>query len=88
MHYGEFRPPIYNISNIPHDLPLFVSYGGNDALADVSDVENLLDSFKFHDGDKLGVQFIKSYGHADFIMGINAKDIVYNQVVAFFKRQN
>ncbi|KAH9792024.1 triacylglycerol lipase 2 [Citrus sinensis] len=88
MHYGEFRPPIYNISNIPHDLPLFVSYGGNDALADVRDVENLLDSFKFHDGDKLGVQFIKSYGHADFIMGINAKDIVYNQVVAFFKRQN
>lgn len=88
MHYGEFRPPIYNISNIPRDLPLFVSYGGNDALADVRDVENLLDSFKFHDGDKLGVQFIKSYGHADFIMGINAKDIVYNQVVAFFKRQN
>ncbi|KAJ4729441.1 Lipase [Melia azedarach] len=88
MHYGQIRPPVYNISNIPHDLPLFVSYGGNDALSDVRDVENLLDSFKFHDGDKLGVQFIKSYAHADFIMGINAKDIVYNQIVAFFKRQH
>lgn len=87
MHYGEITPPVYNISNIPHDLPLFVSYGGNDALADVRDVENLLDSFKFHDEDKLGIQFIKSYAHADFIMGVNAKDIVYNQVVAFFKRQ-
>ncbi|KAG6620533.1 hypothetical protein I3843_04G034000 [Carya illinoinensis] len=87
MHYGEATPPIYNLSNIPHDLPLFVSYGGQDALSDVGDVMLLLDSFKFHDVDKLSVQFIKDYAHADFIMGVNAKDIVYNQVVAFFKRQ-
>ncbi|XP_031252510.1 triacylglycerol lipase 2 isoform X2 [Pistacia vera] len=87
MHYGAIIPPVYNISNIPHDLPIFVSYGGNDALSDVKDVQDLLDSFKFHDVDKLGVQFIKNYAHADFIMGINAKDIVYNQVLSFFKRQ-
>ncbi|KAF5457379.1 hypothetical protein F2P56_021483 [Juglans regia] len=87
MHYGIATPPIYNLSNIPHDLPLFVSYGGQDALSDVGDVMLLLDSFKFHDVDKLSVQFIKDYAHADFIMGVNAKDIVYNQVVAFFKRQ-
>jgi lysosomal acid lipase/cholesteryl ester hydrolase len=87
MHYGEARPPVYNLSNIPHDLPLFVSYGGQDALSDVRDVMLLLDNFKFHDVDKLSVQFIKDYAHADFIMGVNAKDVVYNQVVAFFKHQ-
>ncbi|CAM8962522.1 unnamed protein product [Rhodiola kirilowii] len=85
MHYGMPRPPVYNMSNIPRNFPLFLSYGGMDALSDVHDVQLLLDDLKFHDVDKLSVQFIKDYGHADFIMGVNAKDIVYNAVVAFFK---
>ena len=87
MHYGEAKPPIYNISNIPHDLPIFISYGGQDALSDVRDVQLLLDGLKFHDVDKLMIQYIKDYAHADFIMGINAKDIVFNQIVKFFKNQ-
>ncbi|KAK6267170.1 hypothetical protein QUC31_018007 [Theobroma cacao] len=85
MHYGEATPPLYDISNIPHDLPIFMSYGGLDALSDVQDVQLLLDHLKFHDVGKLTVQYIKNYAHADFIMGISAKDIVYNQVVQFFK---
>lgn len=87
MHYGEDKPPVYNISTIPRNLPIFISYGGQDALSDVKDVQLLLDSLKFHDADKLMVQFIKDYAHADFIMGTNAKDIVYNQVLRFFKDQ-
>ncbi|KAK7825114.1 triacylglycerol lipase 2 [Quercus suber] len=88
MHYGEAMPPIYNLSNIPHDLPMFLSYGGQDALSDVLDVKHLLDDLKSHDVDKLSVQFIKDYAHADFIMGVNAKDVVYNQVIKFFKGQH
>jgi lysosomal acid lipase/cholesteryl ester hydrolase len=88
MHYGEARPPVYNLSNIPHDLPLFFSYGGRDALSNVRDVMHLLDDLRFLDVDKLSVQFIKDYAHVDFIMGVNAKDIVYNQVVSFFKGQH
>ncbi|CAJ1791225.1 unnamed protein product [Sphenostylis stenocarpa] len=87
MHYGEIFPPIYNLSNIPHDLPLFISYGGRDALSDVRDVENLLDNLKFHNEDKRSVQFIKEYAHADYIMGFNAKDLVYNAIVSFFNHQ-
>lgn len=86
MHYGDLMPPLYNLSNIPHDLPLFISYGGQDALSDVADVGSLLDYLKVHDEDKLSVQFVKNYGHADFILGINAKDIVYPSVVSFFRR--
>ncbi|XP_042494016.1 triacylglycerol lipase 2 [Macadamia integrifolia] len=85
-HYGQGRPPIYNLSNIPTNLPLFLSYGGRDALADVEDVENLLDKLKFHQGDKLTTLFIKDYAHVDFIMGVNAKEMVYNALIAFFGR--
>ncbi|EXC31335.1 Triacylglycerol lipase 2 [Morus notabilis] len=88
LHYGEASPPVYNLSNIPHNLPLFISYGGRDALSDIRDVGLLLDSLKHHDVDKMTVQFIKDYAHADFIMGVDAKDIVYNAVVSFFKHQH
>ncbi|KAK1404374.1 Lipase [Heracleum sosnowskyi] len=87
-HYGDSRPPVYNLANIPHDLPLFLSYGGQDSLSDVKDVENLLDNLKMHDVDKINIQYIKDFAHADFIMGTTAKDVVYNQIMAFFKRHN
>jgi lysosomal acid lipase/cholesteryl ester hydrolase len=84
-HYGESRPPVYDLSKIPRDLPLFLSYGGQDALSDVKDVATLLDALKHHDVDKLHVQYVKKFAHADFIIGITAKDIVYNQIVEFFR---
>ncbi|WCJ27482.1 Myzus persicae-induced lipase 1 [Euphorbia peplus] len=86
MYYGETRPPPYNLSRIPKDLPVFISYGGRDALSDVKDVQLLLDHFKLHDVDKISIQYVQEYAHADFIMATNAKDIVYNQVYSFFKR--
>ncbi|CAL0323011.1 unnamed protein product [Lupinus luteus] len=83
-HYGQLLPPEYNLANIPHDIPLFLSYGGKDALSDVIDVQRLLDILKFHDADKLSVQYIQEYAHLDFIMATNAKDIVYKDVLSFF----
>lgn len=85
MHYGSLRPPVYNLSNIPRNFPLFLSNGGMDGLSYVHDLQRLLDDLKFHDVDKLSVQFIEDYGHADFIMGVSAKHIVYSAVVYFFK---
>ncbi|KAJ9135475.1 hypothetical protein P3X46_032656 [Hevea brasiliensis] len=84
IHYGTVKPPIYKLSDIPPKLPLFISYGGQDALSDVRDVEQLLDDLKLHDVLKFTVQFVKDYAHADFIMGVNAADVVYNQVYKFF----
>ncbi|KAF3658980.1 putative blue copper protein-like [Capsicum annuum] len=86
-HYGEAKPPEYNLGNIPRDLPLFISYGGQDALSDSKDVETLLDHLKFHDVGKLHVQYVKEFAHADFIIGTTAKDIVFNKIVTFFKNQ-
>lgn len=87
-HSGVASTPLYNLSNIPHDLPLFLSYGGRDALSDVQDVNILLDSLRFHEVDKLSVQFVKDYAHVDFMAAANAKDVVYNRIVEFFKHQN
>ncbi|XP_011651564.1 triacylglycerol lipase 2 isoform X1 [Cucumis sativus] len=86
MHYGEINPPLYNLSSIPHDLAIFISYGGQDALSDVKDVDLLLDHFKLHDVDKLTVHFIQNYAHADYIMGVDANNIVYNPLISFFKK--
>ncbi|KAM7503691.1 hypothetical protein LguiB_002595 [Lonicera macranthoides] len=84
-HYGQPNPPTYNMSSIPDNLPLYLSYGGADLLSDVKDVKTLLNSLKGHDSDKLVVQFREDYAHADFVFGVNAKQVVYNPLMSFFK---
>ncbi|KAF8414164.1 hypothetical protein HHK36_002163 [Tetracentron sinense] len=86
-HYGQATPPVYNMTSIPDDLPLFLSYGGQDALSDVDDVQVLLDNLKDHDGDKLVIQYREDYAHADFVMAVNAKQVVYDPLMAFFRLQ-
>ncbi|KAL4588951.1 hypothetical protein LXL04_001851 [Taraxacum kok-saghyz] len=83
--YGQSTPPAYNIANIPKNLPLFMSYGGADSLSDVEDMKHLLRTLKNHDKNKIVVQFRKDYAHADFVMGINARQVVYEPLMAFFK---
>ncbi|KAA8524763.1 hypothetical protein F0562_011186 [Nyssa sinensis] len=86
-HYKRSTPPVYDMSSIPNDLPLFLSYGGQDMLSDVNDVQTLLDSLVDHDADKLVVQYRDDYAHADFVMAVNAKQVVYDPLMAFFKLQ-
>ncbi|KAL2493575.1 Triacylglycerol lipase 2 [Forsythia ovata] len=84
-YYGQSTPPKYDMESIPNDLPLFLSYGGKDMLSDVKDVQNLVEKLKDHDPDKLVVQFKEDYAHADFVFGVNAKQVVYNPLMAFFR---
>ncbi|KAI3930466.1 hypothetical protein MKW92_019306 [Papaver armeniacum] len=85
-HYGQSTPPVYDMTIIPNDIPLFLSYGGADALSDVNDVQLLLANLKDHSQDKLVVQYQDNYAHADFVMGVNAKELVYDPLMAFFKQ--
>ncbi|KAI9082302.1 hypothetical protein K1719_035725 [Acacia pycnantha] len=84
-HYGQPLPPVYDISRIPNDLPLFISYGGADALSDLKDVRRLLEILDGHHEDKLVVQYRDDYAHADYVMGQNAKQDVYDPLMSFFK---
>lgn len=86
-HYGQTTPPAYNMSSIPNNLPLFLSYGGQDELSDVADVKHLLDSLGLHDANRLTIHYVKNYAHADFVMAANAKQVVYKPLMAFFKLQ-
>lgn len=86
-HYGQCNPPAEDMTGILNDLPLFVSHGGEDGLSDARDVRLLLDNLKNHHQDKLVVHFIKKYAHAEFTFGANAKQVVYEPLVDFFKRQ-
>ncbi|XP_042495386.1 triacylglycerol lipase 2-like isoform X3 [Macadamia integrifolia] len=85
-HYGQEKPPIYNLSNIPRNLPLFLGYGGQDNLADLVDVKKLLEKLKLHKIEDLTTLFINGYAHNDFPMGSNAKDKVYDPLISFFGR--
>ncbi|XP_057792719.1 triacylglycerol lipase 2-like isoform X1 [Salvia miltiorrhiza] len=83
-HYGQATPPEYDMTMIPTHIPLFLSYGGNDYQSDVNDVHTLIKTLSGHDPDKLVVQYVESYAHLDFVYGENAKQVVYDPVMAFF----
>lgn len=84
-HYGMPTPPSYEMSRIPSDLPLLLAYGGADALSVTRDVELLLESLSRHEGDKLVVEYTKDYAHADYVMAVNARQVVYDPLIAFFR---
>ncbi|XP_071722631.1 triacylglycerol lipase 2-like [Rutidosis leptorrhynchoides] len=83
-NYGQTTPPNYDMTSIPNDFPLFLGYGGADMLSDVNDVKVLLGDLQDHDSDKLVAQYIDDYAHADFVFGVNANQVVYTPLMAFF----
>ncbi|KAK7339325.1 hypothetical protein VNO77_19985 [Canavalia gladiata] len=84
IHYGQPIPPVYDLAKIPNEFPLFISYGGKDALSDVNDVHVLLKDLKNHNEKKLTLLFKEDYGHLDFVMAVNAKQMIYDPVLTFF----
>nr|POE83693.1 triacylglycerol lipase 2 [Quercus suber] len=86
-HYGQPTPPLYNLTSIPKDIPLFIGYGGKDSLSDVNDVKLLLDDLKDHQKDKLVLLYRDDYAHLDFIVAENAKNVVYDPLIAFLRTQ-
>lgn len=50
------------------------------------EIKRVLITFRLHDRNKLTVHFVKDYAHADFVMGVSAKQLVYESVIAFFDR--
>lgn len=78
--YGSFRPPKFDLSLVPESLPLWMAYGGNDALADVTDVQRTIKELPC----KKEVLYLDSYGHVDFLLSVKGKEDVYEQMIEFF----
>ncbi|KAE9457917.1 hypothetical protein C3L33_10178, partial [Rhododendron williamsianum] len=83
-HYGQPTPPVYNMSSIPNDLPLFLAHGGQDYLSDPADVQTLMGALSDHDANKLVVLYPKEYAHLDFTLAGNANQVVYDPIMSFF----
>ncbi|XP_012075971.1 triacylglycerol lipase 1 isoform X2 [Jatropha curcas] len=64
--YGQVEPPAFNLSLIPKSLPIWMGYGGYDALADVKDVEHTLKELQ----SKPELLYLENYGHIDFLMSV------------------
>ncbi|XP_074286262.1 triacylglycerol lipase 1-like isoform X2 [Silene latifolia] len=78
--YGSFKPPTFDLSLIPESLPLWMAYGGNDALADIIDVQHTIKELPC----KKEVLYLENYGHVDFLLSITAKEDVYEHMIKFF----
>ncbi|KAK9165843.1 hypothetical protein Scep_001034 [Stephania cephalantha] len=79
--YGQSNSPAFDIARIPKSLPVWMGYGGTDALADIKDVEHTLQDLKL----KPELLYLSSYGHIDFLLSIRAKEDVYDAMIRFFK---
>ncbi|KAI3803734.1 hypothetical protein L1987_31895 [Smallanthus sonchifolius] len=81
LQYGQFKPPTFDLSQIPESLPIWMAYGGNDALGDVIDVHHTLKELR----SKPNVLFLEDYGHADFLLSTKAYEDLYNNMISFFR---
>ncbi|XP_028781172.1 triacylglycerol lipase 1 [Neltuma alba] len=81
MVYGQLKPPEFNLGDIPKSLPLWMAYGGNDALADMIDFARTLKELP----SAPELLFLEDYGHVDFILSLNAKRDIYDHMIRFLK---
>ncbi|KAL6600313.1 hypothetical protein ACP70R_045113 [Stipagrostis hirtigluma subsp. patula] len=79
--YGQLHPPPFDLSSIPESLPIWMGYGGLDALADVTDVERTVKELR----STPDLLYVRDYGHIDFIMSVKAKDDVYVDLMRFLR---
>lgn len=81
-HYNQTTAPIYSISSLKVPTALF--HGGNDWLADPTDVQFILDQIP-----KDTLVFSKNlddYDHADFIIALTANRLIYDDVLNLMKK--
>lgn len=81
LQYGQTKPPTFDLSLIPESLPIWMAYGGNDALGDVIDVHHTIKELR----SKPNVLFLEDYGHVDFLLSTRAYKDLYDNMITFFR---
>lgn len=82
-HYGQVNPPRFDLNSIPKSLPIWMGYGGSDALADLTDFNHTLTELP----SEPELLYLEDYGHIDFLLSVNAKEDVYDNMIRFFRSQ-
>ncbi|ERN10889.1 hypothetical protein AMTRI_Chr12g270120 [Amborella trichopoda] len=81
IRYGTLHPKAFNLAGIPRSLPIWIGYGGQDALADLTDVKRMLKELPLEPE----LLYLETYGHIDFILSVKANEDVYGHVIEFFR---
>ncbi|XP_057387123.1 lipase member K [Balaenoptera acutorostrata] len=75
MHFHQLTPPLYNVSKM--EVPTAVWSGGQDPVADLKDVGNLLPKIT----RLIYFKLIPHYNHVDFYLGQDAPYEVYQDLI-------
>ncbi|XP_057591921.1 lipase member K isoform X1 [Hippopotamus amphibius kiboko] len=75
MHFHQLTPPLYNVSKM--EVPTAMWSGGQDIVADLKDVENLLPKIR----RLVYYKLIPHYNHVDFYLGEDAPYEVYQDLI-------
>jgi len=81
-HYNQSTAPEYTIK--PMKVPTAVFSGGNDYLADPTDVEYIFSQIQ--NETLVYKKYIPDYNHVDFIWAKDANEQIYNDVVMLMKK--
>lgn len=65
-------------------VPIYLCYSTNDLFADVTDVQRLIPML--NNTADLCVQKIEGFNHLDFVQSVNAKDLIYKNILSFFAK--
>lgn len=82
-HYNSTEAPTYSLAKFPSSVPLYLFSGGNDNLADPTDVSRMASELPVN---SFGHLVVDTYNHMDFVWGMNAYSKVYPTVVKFIQR--
>ncbi|XP_051138158.1 triacylglycerol lipase 1 [Andrographis paniculata] len=80
LKYGRLKAPAFDLGSIPSSLPIWMGYGGTDALADVIDVQHTVKELNC----KTRLLYLENYGHIDFLLSVSSKEDVYDSMLSFF----
>jgi lysosomal acid lipase/cholesteryl ester hydrolase len=84
-HYNQSKPPFYHLSNLPKTLPIAIFAGGNDYLADPTDVARLVSELPV---PPVFTSSMPTYSHTDFIWAENAYKTIYPQILSLLAKYN
>ncbi|KFP78148.1 Lipase member K, partial [Apaloderma vittatum] len=80
LRYRQMGPPLYDVKAM--EVPTAIWSGGVDCLADPQDVALLLPQVR----NLLQHKVIPQWNHMDFVLGLDAPEVLYQEIVDMMKK--